>query len=134
MKEISWDSSFSVGLESIDLQHKEIIKLINTLITNSEATVRSETISEVLTRLTKYAGEHFRSEERLLEKYGYSDIEDHRQEHNAYREKIVRLCVATMAEVNNVPDELLLYLREWWVKHILESDMAYKSFILERAT
>ena len=132
MEKIHWNPSFSVGVRLLDEQHERIVDMINLLISDPEATVRSESISELLNRLTKYATEHFRAEEQLLEKYGYPDLARQKEEHKAYRIKVVALCQATISHEESVPAELLKFMRLWMVNHILESDMKYCSFLTER--
>lgn len=132
MEKINWNSSFSVGVKLLDEQHKRIIDMSNLLISDHEATVYSETISELLDRLTKYATDHFRVEEQLLEEYGYPDLIHQKEEHKAYRIKIVAFCQATVSHEDSVPAELLKFIRDWWVSHILETDMKYRSFLTER--
>lgn len=37
-----------------------------------------------------------------------------------------------MAGKDSVLAELLEFLRDWWIHHILEEDMQYRSFFVER--
>ena len=97
-----------------------------------DARVDSEIVSDTLTKLTQYASEHFRDEESLLEQAAYPGIEEHRKEHQQFREKIVQCCVATSIGVGNVPRELLAYLHDWLNHHLLEQDMKYKPFLAAR--
>ncbi len=133
MEKIDWNPSFSVGVALLDEQHKQIISMINLLFSDSEATVRSETISELLTRMTKYANDHFKTEEGLLEKYRYPELFDQKEKHTTYCLKVLALCQDTMDHKASVPEELLQYLVEWWVNHILKIDMKYRSFFMERS-
>ncbi len=132
MEKIDWNPSFSVGVKSLDQQHKQIVDMINLMSSDPGATVRSETISELLSRLTKYAKDHFRAEERLLEEHGYPGLAGQKEEHKAYRATVVALCQDTMDHKDSVPQELLRYIRDWWLRHILVTDMKYRSFLVER--
>ena len=106
--------------------------MTNLLISTPEMMVRSDTISELLDKLTKYAAIYFRAEEQLLEEYGYPGLAIQREEHKAYRIKIVELYQATFIHKDSVPKELVMFLRDWWVKHILETDMKYRSSLTKR--
>lgn len=132
MGKIDWNPSFSVGVKLLDEQHIRIVDMINRLISDREATVRSEIVSELLGGLTQYTTDHFRAEEQLLEEYGYPDLAHQKEEHKAARIKIVALCQATISHEESVPAELLTFMRDWWVNHILETDMKYRSFLTER--
>jgi len=128
MDEIIWEESFSVGIKDLDEQHKQIIKMINTLINNKDAKVDSETISDVLTDLTKYAEHHFEKEEQYMKNYNYPEYSIHREQHKTFKLQVVTFCIETMAEKETIPDEVLSYLKSWLINHILETDMKYKTF------
>lgn len=133
MENINWSDRYSVGVAKLDEQHKQIIGMLNRLVTSPEARdANSETISEILTTMTRYSLEHFKTEEGLLKKHGYPDLDKHRQEHIAYRKKAIDFSTATSLGVESVPQILVTYLFEWWTKHILEEDMKYKSFFTEK--
>jgi hemerythrin len=132
MDKISWDASFSVGVEKLDEQHQRIIGMINLMLSDPEAAVDSETTSEALTRMTQYANEHFKVEEQLMEDHEYPDLAAHKLEHKAFRKSTAMLCVDTMQKYADVPDDILKYLKDWWTRHILITDMKYRSFFNER--
>ena len=132
MERISWDQSFSVGVAELDGQHRDIVKTINLLISDFDAQARSETISEALTRLTKYAAEHFETEERLLADHGYPELFSQKGDHKEFRKKVVALCADAMSGKPSMSKELLQYLRDWWADHILKKDMKYRSYFTER--
>ncbi len=102
------------------------------LILDANADVTSETISETLTLMTNYALEHFKSEEDLFNLYGYPESEIHKEQHNKYWLKLTKLCQKTMAHEASVPEELLHYLVECLLNHILKSDMKYRDFFSEK--
>lgn len=132
MKKIAWSKAFSVGVRALDDQHKRIIGVLNELTDDPQAKVDSELISDTLTRLTRYAVEHFREEERLMGLCEYPGIEEHKDRHREFRQKIVECCMAATLHVASVPGELLTYLRDWFKDHILHEDMKYKPFLAGR--
>lgn len=131
MEKIVWSDEYSVGVQVLDDQHKKIIRIVNKLIENSHELVNSVTVADALDEMTKYASYHFKTEEQLMEENGYSGYEQQRAQHKAFKIKLVQLCSATTLQVGEVPDILLNYLGEWWVQHILQEDMEYRSFFSE---
>ncbi len=129
MENIVWSDEFQVGVAILDQQHRRLISMINKLIGSSPVTTRSETVSEILDDMTRYAREHFATEEKLLDVHGCPQLEEHRKQHQAYQKKTAEFCCATTLGVPEVPGALLAYLREWWLHHILEEDMKYKPFL-----
>ena len=127
MQKIEWKPEFSVGVQRLDEQHQKIIQVINKLIDNPDVFDAAETIDEVLLELTNYVSAHFLLEEQMLEKNGYPDLLEHSKKHTAYGEKVTAYCLDAIKKNNN-PEELLAFLREWWIAHILHEDMHYKEF------
>ena len=129
MKPIIWTEQFSVGHKLLDAQHRQIINTINTLISASGTTVDSELVSQALTDMTLYSRTHFATEERFLLEANYPNFDEHKRYHTAFIRKTVELCNATSIGVTSVPETMLIYLRNWWVEHILKKDMECAFFI-----
>ena len=132
MEPIEWTDSFSVGVALFDKQHQRLIDMLNRMIRDPTASTRSETVADVLWDMTRYALEHFKSEEDLMTEHGYPHLEKHQRQHRGFQEKVARLSVATSEGHAAVPRELLAYLRQWWIRHILQEDMAFKPFFEQK--
>jgi hemerythrin len=132
MEPIEWTDSFSVGVALFDEQHRRLIDMLNEMIEDPAATTRSETVADVLTDMTNYAQEHFKAEEDLMLEHHYPRLEEHRQQHNGFREKAARLCLATAEGQASVPQALLEYLQQWLIRHILQADMAFNPFFEQK--
>lgn len=129
---VIWDESLSVGIKKIDNQHQELVKIINCLVENEDASGHSEPIAQVLDRMTQYAVYHFETEEALMVQYNYPEYESHRDDHTQFKMKTAKFCLDAVQRKETLPDELLSYLRDWLTHHILETDMKYKPYFLER--
>ena len=134
MKKIIWNDSFSVGVKTMDIQHKRIISTFNKLVDNVQAHPRSEKVSEVLAEMVDYACEHFESEERLLAEHKYPELSQQKAEHSAFRRQAGEFCILALSEDEQVTHKLLTYLHEWWTAHILYNDKRYTAHInMEKA-
>ena len=132
MEKIIWNEKYSVGLAEIDKQHKKLIVMINKLIDSRNVSVRSEIISDTLTDMTNYAMYHFQAEEALMEEHEYPRQDAHHKEHMGFIRKTAELASATVEHEQAVPEELLAYLGNWLIAHILKSDMGYKDFFKDK--
>jgi hemerythrin len=63
-----------------------------------------------------------------MEAYGFPGLEEQKIQHRDFRKKTVDFCTATIIGVDQIPEALLEYLVGWLTHHILEDDMAYRSF------
>ena len=132
MKKIVWKDEFSVGVETLDRQHKQIIEIINSLIDKPSIFFRSQNVSSALMDLTNYVSEHFLLEEHLLQENGYPILLEHSKKHTIYSERITGFCKESLDGKSEVPDELMAFLTDWWTNHILHEDMKYKAFFEEK--
>ncbi|WP_456473297.1 bacteriohemerythrin [Desulfolithobacter sp.] len=124
----SWSSGLSVGIETIDNQHKKLIDLINKLyravINNENRTVTGE----ILDQLISYTAEHFQTEERLFDKYGYPETSQHKEIHKKLVNQVVDFQNQFKAGAE-LDMSLLEFLKDWLVKHIMGTDKRYSDFL-----
>ena len=136
---IKWDSRLSVGNTVVDLEHKLIISLINAL----EAVLRHPQEKDALVffinQLYDFTIEHFAREEKLQLKFLFPHYEENKQGHEKLidqREWIKKIIIDFAEKTDNSPDEALQVsqkvnqvLRNWFVDHIIKSDMKMKGFM-----
>lgn len=132
MEPVTWGDAFNTGIHKIDIQHQRIIDMVNRLLAAPDALTTSETVADVLNDMAQYAREHFETEEQLMEEHQYPGLEKHKKAHDAYRKKTIDFCADSMLGFHRVPQDLLTYLLDWWINHILSEDMKYSDFILAR--
>lgn len=132
MEKISWTDKFSVGVERLDEQHRRLVGMINRLIDGHLAGEGGASLSELLADMAEYAREHLAMEEELLRRYRYPHLDAHLAGHDSFRENVAQFCLATNLGVEAIPENILRYLREWLLHHVLEDDMAYRPFLLQR--
>jgi hemerythrin len=130
MEKLIWNDSLSVGVPEIDEQHKQLVQMLNQMIEADDTSVRSEVISDILTRMTEYADYHFTTEEAYMQAYSYPEYEAHRDQHVEFMRKTAQLALAAMDYDKQVPEELLTYLKDWLITHIMQSDMKYKPYFV----
>ena len=132
MEQITWSDEFSVGVSLFDRQHKKLVGMLNAAIANPSATTRSEPVADILAGMTRYALEHFKSEEDLMVAHGYPLLEEHRAQHEGFWKKLTELSMATTKGDDTVPRALLDFLQQWLTRHILQEDMQYKAFFQKK--
>ena len=127
---VKWSDDYSVGIKSVDDQHKKMIGIIKTLhdaIADGKAT---QILDKTFAELLDYTNYHFTYEEELFKWYGYPESETHKKEHAELRKQLARL-KRQMEEGDNFMGEILLlkFLQEWLLTHILGSDKKYAPFL-----
>jgi hemerythrin-like metal-binding protein len=126
MQGILWNERFSVGSRTMDAQHKRLIDLINTLRGSDDMGIAFDTIMGMF----DYASVHFRAEEDLLRQAGYSELPTQAREHKVFLDKAVEFSKKDLSDPR-IGTEIITFLRDWLLHHILEADMKYKRCLPE---
>ncbi|WP_320052399.1 bacteriohemerythrin [uncultured Acetobacteroides sp.] len=122
---IKWsDADYSVGIKTIDDQHKELIKYINQIYQSILDRNTKEVTIDVLGKLEDYAKFHFGFEEKIFSQIGYEFTEEHIAEHRAFTDKIKHFKDG-MAKGHDVIFSITNYLRDWLRIHIQKEDRKY---------
>lgn len=134
MDAIEWNENYSVGVVELDEQHKKLFKVINTMFEADDLSVNSKTITDLLTDVVEYAFVHFETEERYMSESEYPDLASHIRAHDIFRKKVDELRTAQMAKNKNMPSDMIRFLYEWLVNHIMFCDKKYMPYISSNQT
>ena len=121
---VQWKDEYSVGIESIDSQHKKLLGLINSLQTAVNYKTGEAFEREALDELVDYTKTHFKFEEDMMEQSAYSDTQMHKSDHDVIRKKLEKF--HKRWEVLKGPKELQGFLekdfKKWYTQHISKWD------------
>jgi len=131
VKDLEWSYVLSVGNDEIDEDHHKLVKLFNML---NHAVMEGEDLNylaAVLEELINYTAWHFSHEERLMVKYGYQGLNEHRVEHQELIKAVRELQQKVSKAGNSISEDDLVFLERWLTEHILSTDMRLGSFLAE---
>jgi hemerythrin len=126
-----WNDTYSLGIASIDEQHKKILDMINEL---SLSLINKEDESRqvlVLLKLTSYTISHFRHEENIFDKYNYEETDEHKESHKKLIERVDDFQTRLTENKEDIGEELLGFLITWLLNHILLMDKRYMPFMTQ---
>lgn len=127
-----WSDDFSVKVEEIDNQHKQLVSTINSLYDAVREERGSEVLSDILNILIEYTESHFSTEERYFRLFKYEDMDTHVKEHKDFVDKITNFKEGFDKGENELDLELLNFLGDWLKGHILGTDKKYVELFSER--
>lgn len=127
---MDWKPEYSVGIDEIDAQHRQILAHMTKVHRAIAAGDRWHVIHFLLVALEDLIKLHFAVEESLLQIIGFPEFREHRDSHGRIAASLSDLQRRGLNE--NISDELSAFLKEWFLMHIRESDQAYASFARER--
>ena len=128
-----------VGVDELNKQHLRLASYaveLNQIV--EEISAREPTQSDwrhvdaLFSRTCLFVAAHFRSEEELMEKYGYPGYADHKGLHNQFSSELADV----QSKINNrnlkFGGKLSTLLWDFLYVHINEVDIKYKEFLEEK--
>ena len=116
----------------LDLQHRQLIDMLNELHAAMSAARGQQVMGDLLLRLSNYARTHLETEERLLRAHDYPQFASHKAQHDAYVARMRDLQAQAQQGKVAMTVSVMSFLKEWWTRHILETDMEYSEFLKTR--
>ena len=119
---LTWKDEFSVGIDSVDFEHQEMIGLINEL--HAELSDRRDVVAieNFLGDIHATISAHFALEERVMKRSGYDEYQAHKDDHEELLDQIREL----MDEFDGDPDEAIEILQaklaDWFEGHFATFD------------
>jgi hemerythrin len=128
---LKWSEAYSVGDVLLDKDHQSLMDAINGLtveIRNGQ--LDQDGIRRRILALVKSQEEHDAREEAILASLNFPWLAEHHQSHESLEGRLKAFYSVSLGPEER--DDLLDFLKDWFIQHVLVQDMHYKTFILER--
>ena len=130
---IRWTKALSVGIASIDEQHKELFRRAKAFLDGIEGRSRQD-IGILLSYLRAYAVTHFGEEEEAMRTSGFPGYDRHKAQHDRFLKDLLAL--------SREPDrrggkgvaagDLGTFLRKWLHEHVSVTDAEMARYLVSR--
>ena len=128
MNQIVWNDKYSVGVDYLDKEHKQLFSTMNKLLQMSENEEKSEWVCrEGAKYLKNHTQEHFEHEEEYMRSINYSDYEIHKRLHDNFRNVTLPSLEKEMEKSHYSIESIRHFLGVsigWVVGHTLTEDLA----------
>ena len=127
---VCWDDAYSVDFELIDNQHKELVRMTNTLFNGCKmgSTAADAAFVQTIRGAVEYAQTHFYTEEKFMKLSDYPEMAVHKQEHDSFVTTVIN-AVKDFEDGKSQPLELARFLKKWLLTHIAQSDKKYSPYL-----
>lgn len=128
-----WTEGWSVGVDTIDAQHRELFAAINALL-REEGTPGPRDLTKVLDFLEEYVNNHFGLEEIYMRRLSYPGFPSHKGEHVAFINDFydLREEYDENGATPELADKMGRYMGDWLVNHIGKVDRALGAFLRDK--
>jgi hemerythrin-like metal-binding protein len=120
---LAWEDAFALGIPDMDADHRHFLELMNDL---HEATASGDgRVHAVRGALLAHATCHILGEEKVMEGLEYPGLAGQRKEHAWFLHRLESLWLGDPETTS----EVLAFLREWFVDHVLGRDRAFARWL-----
>ena len=128
-----WTERWSVGVSTIDAQHRELFAAINSLL-REEGTPAPRDLANVLHYLEDYVNNHFGLEEIYMRRLSYPGFPSHKGEHVTFINDFYDLRdeYDDNGATPELADKMGRYMGDWLINHIGKVDKALGAFLRDK--
>ena len=130
MSLIVWNEQLMVGVDIIDRQHQELVRMANELSDAMKSGHGRDVLEKLFSGLAAYTVTHFATEERLMQTHHYPGASDHRRQHDELKHSVADLTAKAKAGKLSVTLETMGFLRDWLSHHIKQTDREFAQFLI----
>lgn len=131
-KLVSWTPEMSTGVELFDKHHEVLFEIINKLSNAMSLGKGKNELVTILEELVSYTDMHFSAEEAAFEKYQYPHKDEHQEIHTVMLNKAKQLYSDAQLGRSVLTTEVLDFLQDWIVDHIMGADKKYESYLADK--
>ena len=130
-KLVEWSDEFSVGYKGIDLQHMELVQLVNDFHAGIQkgGLMSKVYFLQTIKGAAKYIKTHFDYEEKIMEQVDYPHIDGHRKEHEKFISEVTSQIQKFEKEDNPDPTGFDKFLIDWILNHVANMDKKYSPYL-----
>ena len=134
MELIVWENKYSVGIEHIDNQHKELFDLTNKLYGAclSGDKELQEAFKKAMGCMVEYVHHHFSVEMEFLKKIKYPEAHNHKLQHDELIKNILSAAKDFNEGKTFVPNNFVRTLKDWIISHIAVYDKEYALYVKDQ--
>jgi hemerythrin len=124
---MKWKKHYSIGIPSVDGQHKQLFRIIEELENTMAQQVSESAFAEVLAKLDIYVIRHFTLEEQLMKKTNYPNLHQQQEEHGKLITQLteIKKVLATTGVEDELAVKLYNELSDWIKSHVTELDKEF---------
>ena len=126
---LAWSNESSVGIQTIDNEHRELMDAINALCDAVSSGHGREKTSQLLHRLIECARAHFSSEEAILSAANYPELAEHSRQHQSLLEEVEELAGRFVQDGLILSGHSLTFLHYWFNDHLVNDDRLYTAWL-----
>jgi diguanylate cyclase (GGDEF)-like protein/hemerythrin-like metal-binding protein len=122
---IEWNDGLDIGVKALDDDHKQLLKIINTLSLAIDNDKPQNEIYDIFLNLEKLVEKHFQREEALLKQCAYDKLDKHMEFYKYFSDNLSILKEKLLKSDNeDSSKEVISFLIDWLFDHIIQDNIS----------
>ena len=130
-EKVHWDNNYTIGIKTIDNQHKKLFDLVNKLFILDDSPNVKEEIRNILYAFRDYTIVHFTDEEEYMKSIAYPELESHKEIHKHIVESLSNM-IQTPAPLNIIKSKMRVVAKRILIDHIVNEDHKIGLFVINK--
>ncbi len=126
---VDWRDELKIGIDEVDFEHHELIRLINALYDHADQKDSCMAVLYFLGEIYEIISTHFALEEKHMLELNYDQYEVHKNDH----EQLLNDILDIMSEYRNTSNldkrKFSERLNKWFVQHFMTKDARLHKFL-----
>jgi len=122
MSLLQWRPEYSVGVQSMDDEHREMIDLINATYAKLKSNADADQVEEYLGEIFSTISMHFALEERMMRNAAYGEFQAHKDDHEVLLDRLRDLMDDYFVDPASGARRLEQSLSNWFAGHFSTFD------------
>lgn len=130
---VEWDETLILGVPRIDADHEKLVEILNRCYSALMRHDHTRELNEIVAELLDYTEYHFGTEETLMLQAQYPAAKEHTAAHRTFIKSIHNFKDRFEAGESFVAIDVLVFLKDWLVAHIQNTDRSLAQYASEVA-
>lgn len=122
MKPLEWKPEFSVGNAAVDHEHRQLIELINNILTGIRGGAGRDQLVSGLGEVYAQIAAHFALEEKMMRDADYVGYGVHKDDHESLLDQLTEIIDAVELEGRYEEQTMSSVLSQWFSEHFRTHD------------
>ncbi|MBU1248766.1 MAG: hemerythrin family protein [Proteobacteria bacterium] len=122
---LEWSDALELGIPNIDEQHRRLLDTMNTLSSQIQHGKSGQGYAAAVQEMQDYTTFHFMEEETMMRISGFRHADSHASLHQKFIKETEEFAAIDVTNAPGKALELLLFIQEWLVDHILGVDLVF---------
>lgn len=122
MSLLGWKPEYAVGVDSVDYEHQELIRLINEIYDEMKTRRDTDALEQFVGDVHFAISAHFALEERLMREAEYPEYEAHKEDHEELLDRLRGFMDLLVDDPEKGFESLKASLSDWFERHFATFD------------